>query len=70
MPTFKHGDMWDSYDDVNMFCITTNNAIKKNGALVMGRGIAKEAKDRFPGLDLRLGSLITHHGDNQRTLLR
>ena len=47
------------YDDADLFLITTNSTLKKNGALVMGRGIARQARDRFSGLDLALGREIT-----------
>lgn len=58
MPTFKIGDMWSAYDNADLFLITTNATIKRNGALVMGRGIARQAFDRFPGLDAVLGKQI------------
>ena len=58
MAIFKHGNMWDVYDDVDLFCITTNSTVKKNGALVMGKGIAKEARDKFPGIDQYFGTKI------------
>lgn len=58
MAKFKSGDMWSVFDSVDLFCITTNSYIKNNGALVMGRGIAKQAMDRFPGLDLSLGKAV------------
>lgn len=47
--------MWSAYDDADLFLITTNSTLKKNGALLMGRGIARQARDLFPGLDLALG---------------
>ncbi len=52
------GDMWSVFEEVDLFLITANAAIKRNGALVMGRGIAREARDRFPGLDGILGRWI------------
>lgn len=55
----KIGNMWSVFSQVDLFCITTNSFIKKNGALVMGRGIAQQARDKFPGLDLALGKAIT-----------
>jgi len=56
--TFHKGDMWDRFGKVDLFCITTNNTIKKNGALVMERGITKEARDRLPGIDKDLARAI------------
>lgn len=51
--------MWAAYDDADLFLITTNSTLKKNGALVMGRGIVRQARDRFPGLDVTLGGEIS-----------
>ena len=58
MPTFTTGDMWTTFTETDLFLITTNATIKRNGALVMGRGIARQARDRFPGLDAALGKQI------------
>lgn len=59
MPKFKTGDMWSAYTAADLFLITTNSTLKKgNHALVMGRGIARQAKERFPGLDITLGRHI------------
>jgi hypothetical protein len=52
------GDMWSVYDDADLFLLTTNSAITKDGALVMGRGIALEASQRFPGLSKAIGQQI------------
>ncbi len=58
MATFHKGDMWDRLGKVDLFCITTNGTIKKDGRLVMGAGIAKEARDRLPGIDRNLAEAI------------
>lgn len=58
MPQQQQGDMWSVYYEADLFLITTNATLKQNGALVMGRGIARQARDRFPGLDLALGRHI------------
>ncbi|MFW6042645.1 MAG: hypothetical protein ACOC9C_03095, partial [Chloroflexota bacterium] len=57
--------MWTAYDDADLFLITTNSTLKKNGALVMGRGIAQQARNRFPGLDLALGREIARRCGNR-----
>lgn len=49
-------------------CITTNGFVKKNGECVMGRGCAREARDKFPGLAKQLGLLISLHGNNVHSL--
>lgn len=52
--------------DVQSRCvvITTNGTVKRGGACVMGRGIAKEAKDRYPGLDMSIGHTIITQGNH------
>lgn len=55
------GDLWAYPADVR--CITTNGYITKAGKCVMGKGCAKEAKDKFPGIDKELGLLIHLHGN-------
>jgi hypothetical protein len=47
--------MWTAYQSADLFLITTNATITARGALVMGRGIARQAKERFPGLNVALG---------------
>lgn len=56
------GNLWDFYNQVPI-CITTNGTVKKNGEAVLGRGCAKEAKDRFPTLPLELGNLLRTTGN-------
>ena len=58
MPHFQRGDMWPAFATAGLFLITTNSTIRKDGALVMGRGIARQARDRFPGLAVNLGRYI------------
>lgn len=53
------GNLWDSTDDVIL--VTTNATIRKDGALVMGRGVAKEAKEKFPFLPGVLGDQINRY---------
>ena len=65
MPQFKTGDMWTAYAAADLFLITTNATITVQGALVMGRGIARQAKERFPGLDIALGGYIQALCGNQ-----
>jgi len=55
------GNLWGFPNTV--VCITTNGFVKSNGRAVMGRGCAKEARDRYPGIDLALGSLIRKYGN-------
>jgi len=56
------GNMWNVFASVDLFCITTNSITRKDGELVMGRGIARQAKDKFPGLGLALGNAVANGG--------
>jgi hypothetical protein len=58
------GNLWTYPADV--LVITTNGTVKKNGECVMGRGCAKEAKDKCSGWNLakHLGDLITEKGNH------
>lgn len=56
------GNLWD-YHKQGVVCITTNGNLKKNGELVMGAGIALQAKQRFPQLPKALGSAVQEFGN-------
>jgi hypothetical protein len=43
-------------------CITTNGVVTKDGRLVMGAGLAKQARDRFPGIDRLWGDTTLRRG--------
>jgi hypothetical protein len=43
---------------VDHFIITTNAIVKRNGALVMGAGIAKRVRDNNPGVDVLAGQAV------------
>lgn len=55
------GNMWDA--NVDAYVITTNGFVKKNGELVMGRGCALEAKQKFPGIAKLLGYIVNKSGN-------
>ena len=57
----EQGNMWNIWDETQHFIFTGNSFIKMNGALVMGRGIAKEVRDKFPGIDHAIGTVIHNH---------
>lgn len=62
------GNLWDVECDLRV--LTTNGIVKKDGACVMGRGCAYEAKTRFPGMEFRLGELLREHGNRVMRLGR
>ena len=47
----------------DILCITTNGTTKRNGACVMGRGIALEMKLKAPNVDFVLGDKIRNNGN-------
>jgi hypothetical protein len=57
--------MWTAYAAADLFLVSTNSTIRQDGALVMGRGIARQANNRFPGLDLALGREIARRCGNR-----
>lgn len=48
------------YDGI---CITTNGMIKNDGTAVMGRGIAKIAKEKYNGIERRLAQKLKESGN-------
>ena len=56
------GNLWEFPADVRV--ITTNGFIRKDGACVMGRGCALEAKNKFPGIEHVLGAKIKAYGNH------
>jgi hypothetical protein len=58
----EYGDLWALPADAR--CITTNGYVKRDGRAVMGRGCAKEARERYPGLDVRFGHRLTVGGNH------
>lgn len=55
------GDIWSS--SIQYKCVTTNGVLRNNGELVMGAGIALQAKQRFPELPARLGKNVSMFGN-------
>lgn len=57
------GDIFAQYD-ADAICVTTNGVVKKNGELVMGRGIAQQFAERYPCLAQYLGEQVTRNGNH------
>lgn len=53
----RTGNVLDSGSDILLF--TSNNVLNSKGELVMGRGNAREFKQKFPYLPLLIGDSIT-----------
>jgi hypothetical protein len=57
------GNIWDYYEDGFPICITTNGNVSAYGYNIMGKGIALEAKKRFPKLPKLIGDWIKLNGN-------
>lgn len=57
------GNIWDLIGVVDAICVTTNGMVKRDGTLVMGAGIAKDAAQRFPSISKNLGKLVKTNGN-------
>lgn len=57
------GNILTNYHRFDLICITTNGYVRKDGACVMGAGIAKQFKDIIPELPYKLGSYIEEYGN-------
>lgn len=56
-----NGNLWTERADVRI--ITTNGDVNRKGEAVMGRGVAQQAAQRFPGLSKRFGELLQRYGN-------
>jgi len=57
------GNIWDYHNKGDWIAITTNGDVKSNGEAVMGKGVALQAKRRFPELPYELGQAIKVYGN-------
>lgn len=57
------GDVWDYHADGAWACVLTNGEINARGHAIMGRGIALQAKERFPLLPDVLGVKLREQGN-------
>ena len=62
------GNLWDYYDEGNWVVITVNSNVKKSGEAVMGVGIAKQAKNRYPTIARKLAELIQTYGSKVQVI--
>lgn len=56
------GDLWETECEAR--CITTNGITLHDGTAVMGAGIARQAKERYPWLPRHLGMLLRERGNH------
>ncbi|WP_298270990.1 ADP-ribose-binding protein [Geobacter sp.] len=57
------GNIWD-YLGKAVICVTTNGHMTRKGEAVLGRGCARQARERFPDLPARLGALLSEGGNH------
>lgn len=57
------GDLWELQPNYDAIVITTNGFVKNNGDAVMGRGVALQAKEKYPELPERLGRMLKYRGN-------
>jgi hypothetical protein len=58
------GDIWEHADRGDTIVITTNGSLTRDGRAVFGRGVARQAVLRFPGIADKLGSLLAEQGSH------
>lgn len=56
------GNIWD-FAERHHVAVTTNGIVKRDGTLVMGKGIALEAKQKWPKLPYILGQHVKVNGN-------
>lgn len=57
------GDIWE-YADSSTIAITTNGSLTPDGRAIFGRGVARQASLRYPGLAEKLGRLLAEKGSH------
>ena len=58
------GDLWTYADLGHWIGITTNGTLRRDGRLVMGRGVAAAAARRYPTLPSELGQVVARSGSH------
>lgn len=58
----KKGNIFDDFEDLDYVGVTTNSILNKKGDLVMGAGVAKQAKEYNAYLPTLFGSQIKAKG--------
>ena len=56
---YRVGDLTSIIDGYDIVFISANSTIKKDGSLVMGRGIALDIRERYPNIPSIYGKIIS-----------
>ena len=62
-----YGNIWD-YRGRGVIAITVSGSLTRDGRAVLGRGVARQAREYLPGLPERLGALILTGGNHVHDL--
>ena len=57
------GNIWKMHAQGSWVVITTNSSVTQQGLAIMGKGVALQAKQKFPKLPMELGRQILLHGN-------
>lgn len=57
------GDIWE-YAGTAVIAITTNGSVTRDGRAIFGRGVARQASQRYSGLAAALGSFLVCNGNH------
>lgn len=57
------GDLFQQRDDIDAIVITTNCVVRWNGLAVMGRGVARQAQERWSEAPRLLGQHLIQNGN-------
>jgi len=57
-------NFWTTHKRFDAIVCPTNGVIKKNGELVMGGGLAKQFKERFPYVPFAWGQMVQESGNH------
>jgi hypothetical protein len=57
-----YGNIFDKIGIADAICIPTNNFVTKNGLNVMGKGLALQAREKFPDIDKNIGLALSKFG--------
>jgi hypothetical protein len=57
------GDIWE-YSGRGVIVISASGSLTRDGRAVLGRGVARQAALRFPGIAEKLGRLLAQRGNH------
>lgn len=61
------GDIWEHLGRA-IIAVTTNGSLTRNGSAVLGRGVARQARNYFPDIAEIIGNLLAERGSHVHDL--